>query len=109
MRIEHEPAFTDRMRGAIEESLDGLQSKAIRWSAKTLTDRGRGSQEIRYGADFMGVLNIALPNCKVCKGFLAQAKLIRMDRAVDWEQLKQQCERMLNLSSHSFVKKQGCY
>jgi hypothetical protein len=77
--------------------------KGIRWSAKTLTDRGRGSQESQYGADFMGVLNIALPEFTVSKGFLAQAKLIRNDVVGDDIKLRQQCEKMLNLSPDSFV------
>src|SRR5438309_11786536 len=70
-RIEQEPAVTDRMLGAIEESLRNYSKKGISWSAKTLTDRGLRSQESKYGADFMGVLNIALPEFNVSKGFLA--------------------------------------
>ena len=102
-RVEHEPAMTDRMLGAIEMSLRDYRVKGIRWSAKTLTDRGRGSQESKYGADFMGVLDIALPGFKVSKGFLAQAKLIRNGSSGNLDELKQQCDKMLNLSSDSFV------
>jgi len=102
-RVEHEPAMTDRMLGAIEESLNGYKKKGIQWSAKTLTDRGRGSQESRYGADFMGVLNITLPEFVVSKGFLAQAKLIRNSNSGDLKKLKQQCKKMLDLSPDSFV------
>jgi hypothetical protein len=102
-RIEHEPAMTDRMLGAIEESLSNFHYKGISWRAKTLTDRGAGSQEAKYGADFMGVLDIALPNFSVTKGFLAQAKLIRNGNSGDLTELKRQCEKMLNLSPDSFV------
>ena len=102
-RVEQEPAMTDRMLGAIEESLRNFQRKGIRWSAKTLTDRGRGSQESRYGADFMGVLNIALPEFAVSKGFLAQAKLVRNGSSGDLEELTEQCKKMLHLSPDSFV------
>jgi len=91
------------MLGAIEESLVSYRHKGIRWTAKTLTDRGRASQESRDGADFMGVLNIALPDFAVSKGFLAQAKLIRNGSAGDVAELKDQCEKMLNLSPDSFV------
>ena len=55
-RIEQEPAFTDRMLGRIEYSMERCRTKNLRWTAKTLTDRGRNSQESRYGADFMGGL-----------------------------------------------------
>ena len=102
-RVEHEPAMTDRMLGAIEESLTDYQHKGIRWTAKTLTDRGQNSQESKYGADFMGVLNIELPDFRVSKGFLAQAKLIRNKSAGNVAQLKKQCEKMLKLSPDSFV------
>jgi hypothetical protein len=102
-RVEHEPAMTDRMLGAIEQSLKDYQRKGIRWSAKTLTDRGRGSQESKYGADFMGVLNIALPEFAVSKGFLAQAKLVRNGSSGDLGELRQQCKKMLKLSPDSFV------
>lgn len=102
-RVEQEPAMTDRMLGAIEHSLRDARIKGIRWNAKTLTDRGSGAQERKYGADFMGVLNISLPEFSVQKGFLAQAKLIRHGRSGDLRELKSQCESMLQLSPDSFV------
>lgn len=102
-RVEQEPAITDRMLGAIEESLSDYSNKGISWQAKTLTDRGAGAQESKYGADFMGVLTITLPNFAVSKGFLAQAKLIRDGSAGSLDELKSQCDRMLNLSPDSFV------
>lgn len=102
-RVEHEPAFTDRMLGAIENSLDGYYSKGISWRAKTLTDRGPGSQESKYGADFMGVLKIDLPELTVAKGFLAQAKLLRHGRVDDLSELQAQCEKMLRMSPDSYV------
>jgi hypothetical protein len=91
------------MIGAIEFSLDGFRTRGIRWDGKTLTDRGKGAQEAQYGADFVGVLNIDLPDFKMSKGFLAQAKLLRHDTVDDLEELKRQCHRMLNLSPDSFV------
>jgi hypothetical protein len=59
-RVEQEPAFTDRMLGHIEEAMNGFVTKGVRWTAKTLTDRGRNSQEREFGADFAGVLDIDL-------------------------------------------------
>ncbi len=100
-RIEQEPAFTDRMLGAIEQAMREFRIKGVSWTAKTLTDRGRGSQEKKYGADFIGVLSIALPNFSVKKGFLAQAKMT--NKRFDANELRVQCERMLQLSPASFV------
>jgi hypothetical protein len=109
-RVEHEPAMTDRMLGAVEESLTDFHVHGVRWTAKTLTDRGARSQESRFGADFLGVLNIQLPEFSVSKGFLAQAKLLRGRWFRDAQQLQKQCEQMLQLSPASFVflySKQG--
>ncbi len=102
-RVEQEPAMTDRLLGAIEESLQGAEIRGIRWEAKTLTDRGRGAQERQFGADFLGVLSIDMPGYQVSKGFLAQAKIDRPFRSADREILKGQCEKMLGLSPASFV------
>lgn len=105
-RVEQEPQFTDRMLGGIEEALDRYESKGISWRAKTLTDRGPNAQEKKYGADFMGVVSIELPNLKVSKGFLAQAKLhqkgAKISRA-EYKRMQCQCEDMLNISPDSFV------
>lgn len=103
-RIESETAFTDRMIGAIEQTFEDRVIRGVRWRAKTLTDRvPNNSQETRYGADFMGVLSVTLPDFELSKGFLAQAKLIRPGRSLDRRMLIQQCEKMLHLSSDSFV------
>lgn len=101
-RVEQEPAMTDRMLGAIEQGVQGNIS-GIKWSAKTLTDRGGGSQESKFGADFMGVLHVDLPDYKVSKGFLAQAKMSKRSSKRDMRQLRRQCEKMLKLSPDSFV------
>lgn len=42
--VEQEPAFTDRMLGRIAEAMQGFEVKGVRWTAKTLTDRGPGAQ-----------------------------------------------------------------
>jgi len=105
-RIEQEPAFTDRMLGRIEEAMADYRSKGVHWSAKTLTDRGPGSQEREFGPDFAGVLDIQLPAFKVRKGFLAQAKIVEpfevMDRD-DVGRMLAQCRRMLDHTSDSFL------
>lgn len=105
-RIEQESAFTERMLGKIEHVMTDFDIKGVRWTAKTLTDRGRNAQEKKYGADFMGVLNIILPNFKVSKGFLAQAKLLKPYGYLppqEIKRMKDQCEQMLQLSPDSFI------
>lgn len=105
-RVEQEPAFTDRMLANIEREMDGFQSRGIRWTAKTLTDRGKGSQEKQFGADFVGVLNIRLADYALSKGFLAQSKLIEHAGAMpqrDFRRMQEQCRKMLELVSDAFV------
>lgn len=104
--IEHEPTFTDRLLGGIEEAMDEFSVKGVRWRSKTLTYQGPHAQETRYGADFIGVLDVNLPEYSVVKGFLAQAKRVERDQFMnrrDWEDLKEQCEKMLALSPDSFI------
>lgn len=104
--VEQEPHFTDRLLGRMGESINGYKSKGVIWRAMTLTDHGPGSQERQYGADFVGVLEINLPEYKVQKGFLAQAKLLKSNATMkksEFERLLGQCEQMLELSPAAFV------
>lgn len=103
--IQQEPSMTDRLLGGIRTAIDGYSSKGVAWRAITLTDRGGGSQERRYGADFAGVLSVGLPDFRVDKGFLAQAKLVRSGgiATTEFHRMVNQCEQMLRLSPASFV------
>ena len=104
--IEQEHNFTDRMLGRIEQAIDGYTIKGIVWKAKTFTDRGPNAQETRYGADFLGIVSIRLPNFSLDKGFLAQAKLLNPSgrmRSSEYQRLQQQCRNMLNITPDSFV------
>lgn len=71
----------------------------VRWHAKTLTDRRRGSQENNYGADFLAALEIDLQGYQVKKGFLAQSKLIEPSENFS----NANFEKMLKHSSASYV------
>jgi hypothetical protein len=103
--VEQEPQLTDRLLGRVSTSIEGYRSKGVTWTAKTLTDRGPGAQERQYGADFVGVLDVDLPEFRVTKGFLAQAKLLRNRRipSGEYDRMLSQCDRMLSLSPESFV------
>lgn len=105
-RVQQEPAFTDRMLGRIEEAMRNFEVKGVRWSAMTLTDRGRGAQERTYGSDFAGVLDIRLAGYAVRKGFLAQAKLIEPNQYIpptEYGRMREQCEAMLARTPDAFV------
>jgi hypothetical protein len=104
--IEQEPAFTERMLGRISVVLDGYKRHGIIWHAKTLTDRGPGAQENRLGADFLGALAIDLPQERIRKGFLAQAKLANPWwplNSTEFVRLQNQAREMLEHSPVSYV------
>jgi hypothetical protein len=94
------------MLGRIEEAMTDFEVKGVKWTAKTLTSQGPSSQEKPYGADFIGVLDIALDDYSVKKGFLAQSKRVEPGGYFpkgEFERLRKQCEDMLRISSDSFV------
>lgn len=104
--FDHEPSFTDQMLARMKEAMHGQTVREIRWESKTLTSMAKGSEEKKYGADFLGVLSIDLPDYQVKKGFLAQAKRIPPGGALstdECDRLKEQCEEMLACSPASFV------
>ncbi|MBD1838533.1 hypothetical protein H6F78_09185 [Coleofasciculus sp. FACHB-64] len=105
-RVEQEPAITDRLLGVMEYVLNGQTTAGVKWTVKTLTDRGRGSQESEFGADFLAALELSLDGYQVAKGFLAQSKLVEPSQTFNSNEvnrLKEQCEKMLSHSSASFV------
>ena len=103
--VEQEPQLTDRMLGRIAASMQGYESKGVRWKARTLPDRGPGAEEKVFGADFVGVLDMDIPGFKVKKGFLAQAKLLRPNGMSkrEFRRMVDQCNQMLDLSPASYV------
>ena len=105
-RAQQEPSITDRLIAYIQTEARSSARSSFVWTAMTLTDRGRGSQERKYGADFVGSLEIKISGFNIKKGFLAQAKKIEpSDRFSnsEYSKLKTQCEDMLRLSPDSFV------
>jgi hypothetical protein len=72
----------------------------------TLTSNQRSAQESEFGADFLGALEIELPDYEVKKGFLSQAKVVeRGERmsAREFERLRGQCNDMLAHTPDSYV------
>lgn len=105
-RAQHEPAVTDRFIAYLQSEVRKSKRSSFQWSAMTLTDRGPNSQERRYGADFLGSLEINLPSFSVRKGFLAQAKRVEPGQSFSKPELNMlvsQCNDMLQLSAASYV------
>lgn len=105
-RAQQEPAITDRLIAYIQSEVRKERARRFSWTAMTLTDRGKGSQEKKYGADFVGSLEINLDGFHIRKGFLAQAKKVEPNEnfsRTEFDKLSSQCRDMLKLSPDSFV------
>jgi hypothetical protein len=105
-RAQQEPAITDRLIAYIQSEMRRSQKSPFTWNAMTLTDRGRNSQEKKYGADFVGSLEINLDGFHARKGFLAQAKKVEPNDSYsksEFDKLVSQCKDMLRISPSSFV------
>ena len=94
----------------VEEDLDDAWNSVfqrVSWTARSLrTGSGIAAEEKRYGADLMGVVDINIPDYRVIKGFLAQAKRAEPGQRFqqkDWDRLYSQCETMLLRTPDSFV------
>lgn len=96
-RVQDETTFTGSLITKIEEKINGLEINQFKWEAMTLIPQ---SQEKIYGADFLGVLTVDISDCKLSKGFLVQAK---MEKNLKIKELKEQCDKMLQISPDSFV------
>jgi hypothetical protein len=105
--VAEEPDITGRLLGAIRDRFRSREIRGIVWNGKTLRSKqGVGNEEQRYGADFMGVLDISLPTFSVKKGFLAQAKRAEPGAqfsANRWHDLVEQCNAMLRVTPAAFV------
>ena len=105
--ISGEESMTDRLVGAIRTALDGRHFGNLSWRARTLkTSRGKGAEEKRHGADVLGVLQVDLPEYKVAKGFLWQAKIVEPGRPMSnaqWDIFQAQCQTMLKRTPEAFA------
>lgn len=104
--IPDEPTFTGALVTRIRDSLAGYSKGGITWNAKILSSHGPNTEESQFGADFLGSLALDLPDYKVRKGFLAQAKRQEPDSPLtgkEWSRLQVQCERMLGFSTSSYA------
>lgn len=102
-RTEQEPAVTDRLLGVMQDLLNRKTIAGVRWYAKTLTDRGRGSQESNYGADFLAALEVDIQGYQVKKGFLVQSKLIEPSESFssnNFDKMRIQCEKCSSILLH---------
>lgn len=105
-RAPDEVRLVERMLAGIESAISGQRVRGLSWEAGTLSSLQRNAAEMKYGADFLGVFEARLPDYRVSKGFLAQAKLFRTGRNLDGperKRLREQCSKMLARTPDSYV------
>jgi hypothetical protein len=98
--VREEEDFTSAMLGQIRSGLQRVHVGGVAWEAAVLRKQ---TEEPHLGADVIGVLEVELPDYRVTKGFLAQAKLIGDRRHVRKTKLLAQCRDMLVLTPSSYV------
>lgn len=104
--LPDEPTFTGALVARFSDALDGQDIRGVYWSASVLSSHGPDTQEKKYGADFLGILDLRLPELTIRKGFLAQAKRQEPGSKLsksEWGRLVGQCKTMLSHTSESFV------
>jgi hypothetical protein len=75
-RIETEPDVTNRFLETIENIFREYgKHEGFSFKTRTLGDKGPKAPESKFGADFVGVLNVKLDGYEQTKGFLTQAKI----------------------------------
>jgi hypothetical protein len=118
-RIETEEAVTNRFLEAVENVFrENGEHEGFLFNTRTLKDKGPGAAERKYGADFLGILNVRLEGYEQTKGFLSQAKMegkvvkVQTFRFLttatfyqnpEFERLKGQATDMLRITPDSFV------
>jgi len=119
-RIETEPHVTDYFLGKVESTIkEHGKFDHIVFKPWYLRDRGPGSTEQEFGADFCGVLDVRLRNFTHAKGFLSQAKMdgrgmsielairgltaVSVSQGQDSQKLRNQIDKMLKVTRESFV------
>jgi len=102
-QICEEEDITAQLAGKISELTDGLEEEDFKISAKVYTRRGKKSEEKITGAD----LAVVLESNSIKKAFLAQSKKgVRINgrlKIIKDKRLRVQCQKMLEISSDSFV------
>jgi hypothetical protein len=99
--LPNEPEAVRHLLSSIETRINELRPGALRWEATTINSTN--GNESATGADLLGILDIDVPNLRLRKSFLAQAKLVMAQSDLDRRRLEAQCSAMLTRTSASYV------
>jgi hypothetical protein len=101
-----EEAITGVLLGSIRGALNGHRADGLSWTASTLTNRGKGAEEKKYGADVLIHVTMTTPTQNYSKGVLVQAKRVEPGISMfpsEHRELVSQCGRMLDVTPAAFV------
>jgi len=105
-RYIQEPAYVDAFFAKLDDVVDlGLNNGFIEFKSTIVADRGKGSAEHKYGADFALVYKSANINSSVTKAIIGQAKHANADNlgAKEKNVLIGQCEKMARITNAFIV------
>lgn len=103
--VAHEEEITGALVGALEVKLKGKIGGLI-WSCHILTHKGPKTEESAVGADLLIHVSLSTPTLNYSKGVLIQTKRVEPGENMperSHRELKDQCRRMLRVSSHAWV------
>jgi hypothetical protein len=101
-----EEAITGVLLGSIRSELNAVDTPGLSWTASILTNRGKGAEEKRFGADFLIHVQMQTSTDNYSKGILVQAKRVEPNLNMgpkDHAELLAQCRRMLRVTAAAFV------
>jgi hypothetical protein len=106
VRYAHESAYVDALIGRLDGVLDfGEGNGSIDFTSTIVADRGPGSAESLYGADFAIVFKSENVDEPISKAILSQAKNDNVDGMPNAEvtRLREQCKKMSRFTNDYIV------
>jgi len=103
--LQREDQITGALVSTLDNTLSGIRIKDIEIKAKAFSLK----EEMETKADLGVLLNVKLPEYKLAKAFIAQAKICKRDSAFRFsdgnikKNLLDQCSKMIEITSSSFV------
>jgi hypothetical protein len=104
INLEEEGDLTSRLLQNFERDFKEIHSRKYKIKTKVFKRSGPSSEENKIGADLIILLNIKNKSSEINKFFLAQSKKIDHKNNLKFDpRLYQQCRKMLNITSDSFI------
>lgn len=104
--VTDEEDITGRLAGALDQALEG-EIGGLEWHCTQLRHHsGKAAEEKKFGADLLICVKFETNLESYAKGVLVQAKRVEPDEMIapsDLDDLKVQCNKMLDITAAAFV------